>query len=99
MRAYTGSAKLAVMEAGVCSVLEQDVLTVKLDYSYYGKVQNMAEDGQFVIHRTGFEDVVILDLASQPEDTEKVRAALANLTGGQCRIEGCRRELVKVPEA
>ena len=42
VRAYTSSAKLGLEAAGVCSVREMAELTVKIDYPYLAKIQNMA---------------------------------------------------------
>ena len=44
VRAYTGSAKLGLEAAGVCSVREVCSMDVKADYTYLSKLQNMAVD-------------------------------------------------------
>ena len=44
VRAYTSSAKLGLEAAGVCSVREMAELTVKIDYPYLAKIQNMASE-------------------------------------------------------
>ena len=42
VRAYTGSAKLGIEAAGVCSVREVWAMDVRVDYSHLAKLQNMA---------------------------------------------------------
>ena len=44
VRAYTGSAKLGLEAAGICSVREVCSLAIKADYTYLSKLQNMASD-------------------------------------------------------
>ena len=44
VRAYTSSAKLGLEAAGVCSVREMAELTVKIDYPYLAKIQNMTSE-------------------------------------------------------
>jgi uncharacterized YigZ family protein len=95
VRAYTGAAKLAVDAAGVCNVQEMNTWTVKLDYSYLGKLQNLAEGGVFTIGNVIYEDKVTVDLCMEPEKWEEVMNILSNLTGGQYTELGLRQELIK----
>jgi len=96
VRAYTGTAKLALEAAGVCAVKELDVLTVKLDYSFHGKLQNLASKGNFYIASTTFEDKVTLELVMEPEHTQEVRTLISNLTGGSGTIVSEGKKLAKV---
>ncbi|MDO4553383.1 MAG: YigZ family protein, partial [Bacillota bacterium] len=58
VRAYTGTARLALETAGLCRMEEQELLEVRLDYSFYGKLQNLAESGSFRLGNVRFEDAV-----------------------------------------
>ena len=95
VRAYTGAAKAAVEAAGICDVKEMNTWTVKLDYSYLGKLQNLAEGGVFTIGNVIYEDKVTVDLCMEPEKWEEVMNILSNLTGGQYTELGLRQELIK----
>lgn len=95
VRAYTGSAKLGLSEAGICSVKEMDLLTVKLEYTHIGKIQNLSESGDFQIRDQRFEDLVILELAIEPERTNSLMEQLINMTGGQVQKLGLQKVLVK----
>lgn len=95
VRAYTGSAKLGLSEAGICSVKEMDLLTVKLEYTHIGKIQNLSESGDFQIRDQRFEDLVILELAIEPERTNSLMEQLLNMTGGQVQKLGLQKVLVK----
>ncbi|MCI5897974.1 MAG: YigZ family protein [Anaerovoracaceae bacterium] len=98
VRAYTGTAKAALEAAGLCQVREMDILKIKMDYSCYGKLQNLAEEGAFQIRDAVFEDMVILNLAAEPERLGEVRGIVSNLTAGQGIELGIARELVHIPE-
>ena len=43
VRAYTGSAKLAIEAAGICSVLDVCRMTVQIDYTYLSKIQQLSQ--------------------------------------------------------
>jgi uncharacterized YigZ family protein len=96
VRAYTSSAKLAIEAAGICQVKEMNLLFVKMDYTYLGKIQNLAEAGEFQIKEVIYEEMVTIELAIEPEKTEAIKNTLANLTGGQYQEMGIRQELVKI---
>ena len=98
VRAYTGTAKAALEAAGLCQVREMDILKIKMDYSCYAKLQNLAGEGAFQIRDAVFEDMVILNLAAEPERLGEVRGIVSNLTAGQGIELGIARELVHIPE-
>lgn len=95
VRAYTGAAKLALAEAGICEVHELALLTFLVDYTVLGKLQNLAEKGDFQILDTRFEDRVTLTVAIEQEEAETVRTTVANLTGGSFTEVSAASQLVK----
>lgn len=98
VRAYTGTAKLALEAGGLCSVKEMNALRVKLDYTYHGKLQNLSQNGNFAVQNTIFEDMVTVDLLTEPEHTEELKAMITNLTGGSCLMISEEKILVKIGE-
>lgn len=94
VRAYTGSAKLGLEAAGICSVREVCSLAVKADYTYLSKLQNMASDAlgdeedsiKFVIKDIQYTDKVVLSMMTFPEKAEELMALLANMTSGSAEI-------------
>ena len=86
MRAYTGTAKLALEAAGICDVKEMVELRFRLDYSCFGKLQNLSSNGSFSIGNTTFEDVVVVDLMTDPENKDELKTMISNLTGGGGRL-------------
>lgn len=97
VRAYTGTAKLALEAGGICAVKEMDELKVRLDYTFHGKLQNHAMNGKFEITDTAFEDKVTVDLIMDPEHAQEVRTLISNPTGGSGSILSEVKKLAKVP--
>ena len=94
VRAYTGSAKLALEAAGIHEVTERAFLSVRLDYTYLGKLKNLEKEGGFVIEDIRYTEAVEGLLSCLPEDADSVKDMLADMTGGGCLLLDERRELV-----
>lgn len=96
VRAYTGTAKLAVEKGLLCEVKEMDALKVKLDYTFHDKLQNLALNGKFEVRNTIFEDTVTMELIMEVENTREIKMLMSNLTGGKEIILSESKKLVKV---
>lgn len=95
VRAYTGSAKMGLEAAGICSVREVCSMDVKTDYTYLSKFQNMAidileeeeqESIPFIIKDIQYTDKVVLTLMTFPEKSEELITMLANITSGSAEV-------------
>lgn len=96
VRAYMGSAKLGLEQAGICSVREVCSMDVKADYTYLSKLQNMAagtliEDDDpstvpFVIKDIQYTDKIAMTMLTFPEKQEELAVLLANITSGSAEI-------------
>jgi len=98
VRAYTSSAKLGVVSAGICIVKEMTILSVKVDYTHLSKIQSISERENFAIKEILYEDVVILKLTADPENVASVKEILSEITAGSFVVTSERIELVKVVE-
>lgn len=106
VRAYTGSAKLGLEAAGVCSVREVCAVDVKADYTYLSKFQNMATDVleesddpaavPFVIKDIQYTDKIVMKMMTFPEKQEELAVLLANITSGSAEILGKEVVLEKI---
>ncbi len=103
VRAYTGSAKLGLEAAGICSVREVCSLDVKTDYTYLAKLQNMAsekltddEGVLFAINDIQYTDKIQLNILALPEKKDEVISMLTNMTAGTVEILGFETVLEKV---
>ncbi len=85
VRAYTSSAKLALLAAGSAEVREMTMLEVQIEYSHLAKIQKAA-GGLFRIEEISYRETVILCVSAEPEVIGKVKAMLADLTGGTASI-------------
>lgn len=96
VRAYTSSAKGGLEAAEICAVKDMSVMTVKLDYTYLSKLQNLSLSSDFDIQQLIYEDAVIAQLCIDPEKEQELKEMLANLTGGTVLFLEEKLELVKV---
>lgn len=95
VRAYTGTAKLALEAAEICAVKELIELKIRLEYTFLGKLQNSALNGQFEVTNMIFEDTVTADVLFEPKNSEEMKAFLSNLTSGNITIVSESKKLVK----
>ena len=95
VRAYTGSAKLGLEAAEICSVREVCRMKIEIEYTSLAKLQNMASagldeesasSGGFIIGDAEYSDKVTLDVSALPEDAEEVKRIFANVTSGSARV-------------
>ena len=98
VRAYTGSAKLGIAAAGICTVKDMSVFTVKAGYTYLSKIQNVSRSEKFDIREISYEDVVVLKIAVEPEDAPHVKKLLSDITAGSAETISETAELVKMAE-
>ena len=97
VRAYTSAAKEALEKAGIVQVKDMDVILARVGYTYHGKLENLAQKGEFIIRHTVFEDEVKLEILSDPERTEGVKTLLSEVTSGSWRLLEEKQELERIP--
>ena len=101
VRAYTSSAKLGLEAAGVCSVREMAELTVKIDYPYLAKIQNMASEqldleeadregeenlSNFRIANIQYTDKIEMKIQTFPGSLTNVELLFQNITFGKAEV-------------
>ena len=96
VRAYTGSAKLALEAAGICSVRQVCSMEVRMDYTHLSKLQNLAsdrleaseeaDDVPLMIGDIQYTDKVTLTVNTLPEKAEDVVKLIANITSGTAEV-------------
>ena len=82
VRAYTSSAKLAIEAAGICSVEEVSRLSVKIDYTYLARIQQM----DINIGNIQYGEKVVIEILTPSEKEEEMKNILANITSGSAEI-------------
>jgi uncharacterized YigZ family protein len=96
VRAYTSSAKLGISAAGICAVKDMSVITVKIDYTYLSKLQNLSQSGKFEIQDLIYEDAVTAKLSIEPEKEIFLKELIGDLTAGTEIVLGQKIEQIKV---
>lgn len=101
VRAYTSSAKLGLEAAGVCSVREMAELTVKIDYPYLAKIQNLATEqldleeadregeenlSNFRIANIQYTDKIEMKIQTFPGSLMNVELLFQNITSGKAEV-------------
>ena len=101
VRAYTSSAKLGLEAASVCSVREMAELTVKIDYPYLAKIQNMASEqldleeadregeenlSNFRIANIQYTDKIEMKIQTFPGSLTNVELLFQNITSGKAEV-------------
>lgn len=86
VRAYTGTAKLALDEAGIKEVKEMLELVVDMDYTYLPRLQKIAGDMKFEISSIDYSDTVTLTIDTAAERGDDIRSMLADMTSGKAKI-------------
>ena len=101
VRAYTSSAKLGLEAAGVCSVREMAELTVKIDYPYLAKIQNMASEqldleeadregeenlSNFRIANIQYTDKIDMKIQTFPGSLKNVELLFQNISSGKAEV-------------
>ncbi len=98
VRAYTNSAKLALEKAGIVTKVEHQLISVKIGYTFLGKVQSELLNEGFIIKDIQFSEAVMLYIYSLCEKVERLEEMLINLTNGQCQIECLDCEYLSLKE-
>lgn len=95
VRAYTGSAKLGIEAAEICSVQEICRMKISIEYTSLAKLQNLAAasldtenpvQGEFTIDEAEYSDKVVLSVSALPENEDAVKQIFANVTAGNAQI-------------
>lgn len=101
VRAYTSSAKRGLEAAGVCSVREMAELTVKIDYPYLAKIQNLASEqldlkeadregeenlSNFRIANIQYTDKIDMKIQTFPGSLKNVELLFQNITSGKAEV-------------
>jgi putative IMPACT (imprinted ancient) family translation regulator len=84
VRAYTHAAQLALEKAGIVEMIQHQQVSVKIDYTLLGKIQNFLSNHPDIrVADTLYSDHVILELLVLPERLESFQADMADLTSAQ----------------
>ena len=87
VRSYTKAAQEALQASLVIEKYEAALITLKIDYSLYGAVQNFLTAEELPPSESDFSDRVSLIIPVPAEREEDILNRLTDLTQGRCETE------------
>ncbi len=87
VRAYSGSADLALKDAHFVYMCEADILNVKTSYSDIGKVQYIFMQNNAEIISTEYGEDVLFKIRTKSSETKHITALITESTAGRADIE------------
>ncbi len=97
VRAYTKAAGEGLQAAGVCEVVDVDVMTFRIGYSFLSRIRNQEKQYGYRILDTVYEDNITIKVAYDPDDEGSVKDFLTSITGGGVEIISVEKTTEKVP--
>lgn len=98
VRAYTNAARAGLEASGLGQVMQVCIYEVKIDYSFLSKVQAGEEKGGYRICDIIYEDVVTVKMICEPDDFERVKGFVLNMTGGKVTEVSAEEGIEMIPE-
>ncbi len=92
VRAYTGSARLALEAAGRHDVRSVRILSLNIPYSMLDRLLSMQGKLPFTVSDVAYTDVVTAGITYDPADESAVFGALSDLSGGKADFSEVREE-------
>ena len=87
IRAYSSAAREGIHKAKICNMAIYKRMSVILDYTLYGKVQNSMQGMGITILDVEYSDVVKMFLKVKYDDVEYITKAIYDMTNGSAKIE------------
>ncbi len=97
VRAYTAGTVTALKAAGIVIHQLHHNISVRVDYTWWGKVENELRIGQQRVKQTDFTDRVTVHLLLPDGEEEGFVSRMIDLTNGQAEIGRGEKEYVEVP--
>jgi len=86
IRAYGKAAKEGILAAGVIERILYRKVTLIIDYTWYGKMENEMNNRNYTIYDTQFTDNVSMTVLAFDGEEEQLKKLIMNLTNGQAEI-------------
>ena len=87
VRAYSHGSSIAVKAAGVQVMKECLLLSVRCEYTFYGRLASLVPEHGGVVDDTTYDDAVILTFHMEPEMLPGFQKNLADATNGRSTVE------------
>jgi len=97
VRAYTAGTVMALKAAKIVVHTLHQTISVSVDYTWWGKVENELRIGEFRVSGTDFTDKVTANVLIPEGEQDAFVDRMVDLTNGQAQIHLGEKEYVEVP--
>ena len=97
VRAYTDSTLEVIKESVLCEVYNITSIKVRLDYASYNKLVKLSFPFYTEIVSTEFQDMVSVEIDTDPEKIEELKEVIDNLSRGKALIDICEDKIKLIP--
>lgn len=87
IRAYGGTVSEGLDAVGIVERLPMQQLTLTVDYTWIGKVENELRQSSYLLDDTIYADLVTFHVSVPVEETEEALAWLTDMTNGQGQLQ------------
>lgn len=87
IRAYGGTVSEGIDAVGVVERLQMQQLTLTVDYTWIGKVENELRQSAYLLDDITYADLVTFHISVPVEEIDKVHAWLTDMTNGQGELQ------------
>ncbi len=96
VRAYSHTSKIGLEAAGIITMAECSIMSVKVDYSFYDRLLLFLSDNGCNIIDTQFSDYVSVTFSLKADGVEKLNENLTDLSNGRYSAQYISTEFAKV---
>ena len=96
VRAYSHTSKIGLEAAGIITMAECSIMSVKVDYSFYDRLLLFLSDNGCNIIDTQFSDNVCVTFSLKADGVEKLNENLTDLSNGRYSAQYISTEFAKV---
>lgn len=96
VRAYSGSAKMALEKAGRASVKEVACVSVSIEYNYFSSLQKLCDNKGYKIENIKYEEKIIADCLTDSENIDNMVKHITELTSGRAEFFNRSIKIAKV---
>ncbi len=98
IRAYTRTAKIAVDAGLVIDMILFKLISIRIDYTLYGSIENYLLTEQYIIRDSVFDDAVTLEVYVEYDEADKFKEKIVNLTSATAEIREIDEEFLPIKD-
>lgn len=95
VRAYSHTSKIAIEAANIITMAECNIMSVKVDYSFYDRMNILLADFKADIINTDFAENVIITFSVKQDKTQMLSDKLTDVSNGKYNLNFIKTEFAK----